>query len=212
MSFLFFIFALSNLDMDRKFLEKVVDLFIDNGAKTLTMDDIAKEFGMSKKTLYQMYANKEALLEDVLEFKLTEIIEKLSELDNKIENAVERMFCRDEHIEKAAKSNNSLLIRQLIKYYPAIFNKHMMNFSERFAEVLIHNIERGRAQGYYRDDFDARLYAGIYFQMVMPYENSPFLDTTKTDRTEYSNIALMFYMNAITTEKGKQQLKKYNNL
>lgn len=198
--------------MDRKFLEKVFDLFIDNGAKTLTMDDIAKEFGMSKKTLYQMFANKEALLEDVLEFKLTEVIEKVSELDNKIENAVERIFCRDEYIEKAAKSNNSLFIRQLIKYYPAIFNKHMMNFSERFAEVLIHNIERGRAQGYYRDDFDARLYAGIYFQMVMSYDNSPFLDTSTIDRTKYNNEAIMFYMNAITTEKGKEQLKKYNNL
>lgn len=198
--------------MDKKFLEKVVNLFIDNGAKTLTMDDIAKEFGMSKKTLYQMYANKEALLEDVLEFKLTEVIDKLNELDFKIENAVDRMFCRDEEIEKAAQSNNSLLIRQLIKYYSAIFNKHMMNFSERFAEVLIHNIDRGREQGYYRNDFDATIYAKIFFQLVMSYDSSPFLDTSKTDRTQYNNEALMFYMNAITNEKGKEQLKKYNTL
>lgn len=198
--------------MDKKFLEKVVNLFIDNGAKTLTMDDIAKEFGMSKKTLYQMYANKEALLEDVLEFKLTQVIDKLIELDFKIENAVDRMFCRDEEIEKAAQSNNSLLIRQLIKYYPAIFNKHMMNFSERFAEVLIHNIDRGREQGYYRNDFDATIYAKIFFQLVMSYDSSPFLDTSKTDRTQYNNEALMFYMNAITNEKGKEQLKKYNTL
>ena len=198
--------------MDKKFLEKVVNLFIENGAKTLTTDDIAKEFGMSKKTLYQMYSNKEALLEDVLEFKLTEVIDKLNELDFKIENAVDRMFCRDEEIEKAAQSNNSLLIRQLLKYYPAIFNKHMMNFSERFAEVLIHNIDRGREQGYYRHDFDAGIYAKIFFQLVMSYDSSPFLDINKTDRTQYNNEALMFYMNAITTEKGKEQLKKYNNL
>lgn len=198
--------------MDKKFLEKVVNLFIENGAKTLTMDDVAKKFGMSKKTLYQMYANKEALLEDVLEFKLTEVIDKLNELDFKIENAVDRMFCRDEEIERAAQSNNSLLIRQLIKYYPEIFNKHMMNFSERFAEVLIHNIDRGREQGYYRNDFDATIYAKIFFQLVMSYDSSPFLDTSKTDRTQYNNEALMFYMNAITNEKGKEQLKKYNTL
>lgn len=198
--------------MDKTFLEKVAELFIENGAKTLTMDDIAKEFGMSKKTLYQKYSNKEALLEDVLEYKLTEVIEKLSELDYQIENAVERMYCRDEQIEKAARSNNSLLFRQLLKYYPAIFNKHMMNFSERFSSVLVQNIKRGREQGFYRMDFDADLYASIYFQMVMSYDSSPFLDTTKTDRTEYSNVALNFYMNAITSELGKQQLIKYNNL
>ena len=176
------------------------------------MDDIAKKFGMSKKTLYQMYKNKEALLEDVLEFKLYDIIERIKLHESTIDNAVERMFCRDEEIENAVETNNSMFIKQLVKYYPSIFHKHMMNFSERFAEVLIHNIERGRAQGYYRDDFDARLYAGIYFQMVMSYDNSPFLDTSTIDRTEYNNEAFMFYMNAITTEKGKEQLKKYNNL
>ena len=201
-----------NQSMDKSFLEKVAELFIENGAKTLTMDDIAREFGMSKKTLYQKYTTKEALLEDVLEYKLTEVIEKLNKMDMQIENAVDRMYCRDEEIEKAARSNNSVLIRQLLKYYPAIFNKHMMNFSERFTEVLVHNIERGREQGYYRTDFDAALYASIYFQMVMSYDSSPFLDTSKTDRAEYSNVALNFYMNAITTELGKQQLIKYNHI
>ena len=201
-----------NQSMDKSFLEKVAELFIENGAKTLTMDDIAREFGMSKKTLYQKYTTKEALLEDVLEYKLTEVIEKLNKMDKQIENAVDRMYCRDEEIEKAARSNNSVLIRQLLKYYPTIFNKHMMNFSERFTEVLVHNIERGREQGYYRTDFDAALYASIYFQMVMSYDSSPFLDTSKTDRAEYSNVALNFYMNAITTELGKQQLIKYNNI
>ncbi|MBU4539102.1 MAG: TetR/AcrR family transcriptional regulator [Weeksellaceae bacterium] len=194
--------------MDKKFIEKVVDLFIENGAKTLTMDDIAKEFGMSKKTLYQKYTNKEVLLGDVLHFKLNEVIEKLNELDAKIENAIERMFCRDEHFEKAAQSNNTILIRQLIKYYPAIFNKHMMEFSERFAEVLVHNIEKGRNQGYYRKDFDARIYGKIFFQLVMSYDSSPFLDTNEIDRAHYNNEALMFFMNAITTEKGKDFLKK----
>ena len=198
--------------MDKKFISKVVPLFLENGPKALTMDDIAKEFGMSKKTLYQMYKNKEALLEDVLEFKLYDIIERIKLHESTIDNAVERMFCRDEEIENAVETNNSMFIKQLVKYYPSIFHKHMMNFSERFAEVLIHNIERGRAQGYYRDDFDARLYAGIYFQMVMSYDNSPFLDTSTIDRTKYNNEAIMFYMNAITTEKGKEQLKKYNNL
>lgn len=194
--------------MDKKFIEKVVDLFIENGAKTLTMDDIAKEFGMSKKTLYQKYTNKEALLGDVLHFKLNEVIEKLNELDTKVENAVERMFCRDEHFEKAAQSNNTILIRQLIKYYPAIFNKHMLEFSERFAEVLVHNIQKGRDQGYYRNDFDARIYAKIFFQLVMSYDSSPFLDTTEIDRAHYNQEALLFFMNAITTEKGKDFMKK----
>lgn len=198
--------------MDKNFLEKVAELFIENGAKTLTMDDIAKAFGMSKKTLYQKYSNKEALLSDVLKFKLEEIIDKLNQLEGEVENAVERMFCRDEQIEKAAASNKSLLIRQLMKYYPAIFNKHMIDFSHHFSEVLIHNIERGRMQGFYRKDFDANIYAQLFFQLIMSYDSSHFIEKEGIDRMHYTNETLMFYMNAITTEEGKKQLKKYNNL
>lgn len=192
----------------QNFLLKAANLFIENGAKTLTMDDIAREFGISKKTLYQKYRNKEELLEEVLQFKLGEVIQRMKYLDENIENAVERMGCRDVEIDRVSHSNNTILIRQLIKYYPAIFNKHMLNFSEQFSEVLVHNIEKGRKQGYYRKDFDAQIYTKIFFQIVMSYDSSPHLNTTIIDREDYNNEAMMMYMNAITTEKGKEVLKK----
>lgn len=188
------------------FIEKVAELFIENGAKTLTMDDIAKEFGMSKKTLYKDYKNKEALLEEVLKYTLNCVLERIKNLDDQIENAIERMFSRDEEIEKASSSNNSLLLRQLIKYYPQIFNRHMMNFSEKFSVILVHNIERGREQGYYRKDFDAKFYAKLFFQLSMSY-NSPYLDTSNITRFQYQNEALKFYLNAITTPKGKAYME-----
>ena len=195
---------------DNQFLQKATELFIENGAKTLTMDDVAKEFGMSKKTIYQKYKNKEALLEDVLGFKLNEIIQKMQKLDVEVDNAVERMFCRDEQIEKAVKSNDSMLIKQLMKYYPSMFNKHMLNFSEKFAEVLVRNIEKGREQGYYRTDFNASIYSKMFFQLMMSYESSRFFDTAKIDREVFQQEAMMMYMNAITTEKGKEIIKKIN--
>ena len=55
------------------FIEKVSHLFIEYGAKTFTMDDIAKEFSMSKKTLYQQFKNKDELLEAVLDFQLEQM-------------------------------------------------------------------------------------------------------------------------------------------
>lgn len=199
------------MENKNQFLKKATELFIEHGSKTLTMDDVAREFGISKKTLYQKYKNKEALLEDVLAHKLSEIISKMQKLDVEVENAVERMFCRDEQIERAVNSNNSTMIKQLIKYYPAIFNKHMLNFSDKFSEVLVRNINKGRIQGYYREDFDAEIYAKIFFLLVMSYESSPFIDTAEIEKEHYNNEAMMFYMNAITTEKGKEYLKKYNS-
>lgn len=189
------------------FLSKATQLFIENGAKSVTMDEIAKEFGISKKTLYQKYKNKEELLEEVLKYKLQEVIERLKYLDENIDNAVARMFCRDEEIDKVSHSNNNILIRQLLKYYPAIFHKHMLNFSAKFSEVLVHNIEKGRKQGLYREDFDPELYAKLFFQLVMSYESSPYFDVELIERENFMQETMFFYLNAITNEKGKEVLK-----
>lgn len=198
------------MENDKEFLEKATELFVEHGSKSLTMDEIAREFGISKKTLYQKYRNKEALLEEVLAFKLSAIIAKMKQLDVEVENAVERMFYRDEQIERAVKSNKSVMIKQLTKYYPAIFNKHMVNFSAKFAEVLESNIEKGRSQGYYREDFNAGIYARMFFQLVMSYDSSPYLGEFQIDREDFNNEVMMMYMNAITTEKGKEVLRKLN--
>ena len=194
-----------------EFLCKAADLLIENGAKTLTMDDIAKEFGISKKTLYQKYKNKEELIEEVLYYKLVELIERLQFLDENIENAVERMICRDEQIEKLSHSNDNILIRQLLRYYPGIFHKHMLNFSEKFSEVLVHNIEKGRKQGLYRGDFDAEIYAKIFFQLVMSYDSSPYIDSKVIDREHYNRQALIMYINSITTAKGREVLESFQH-
>ena len=198
--------------MDEKtfFLSKASELFIENGAKTLTMDDVAKEFGISKKTLYQKYKNKEELLEEVLEYKLQEVIDRLVYLDENIENSIERMICKDEELDKVSYSNKNILIRQLVRYYPGIFQKHMLNFSEKFSQVMVHNIIKGRKQGFYREDFDAEIYAKILFQLVMSYD-SPFLDTAVIEREYFTRESLLLYMNAITTEKGKEVLKEILN-
>lgn len=198
------------MDENTFFLSKASELFIENGAKTLTMDDVAKEFGISKKTLYQKYKNKEELLEEVLEYKLQEVIDRLQYLDENIENSIERMICKDEEIDKVSYSNKNILIRQLVRYYPGIFQKHMLNFSEKFSQVMVHNIIKGRKQGFYREDFDAEIYAKILFQLVMSYD-SPFLDTAVIEREYFTRESLLLYMNAITTEKGKEVLKEILN-
>ena len=198
------------MEDNTNFITKVSQLFIENGAKTLTMDDIAKAFGISKKTLYVKYKNKEELIEEVLQFKLESIITRLKYLDQTIENAIERMFCRDEEIDKVADSNNSMLIKQLIKYYPTIFNKHMIEFSDKFSEVLVHNILKGREQGYYRDNFDAEVYAKLFFQLIMSMEDPLYMDLNTIDRVYYKHEVMSMYMNAITNEKGKEILKNLN--
>lgn len=199
------------MDRDNETLEKISKLFLTYGAKAVTMDDIAKSLRISKKTLYQKYQNKEILLEETLAYGIEKVLQKMKNLDEKIENAVERMFARDEDIEKMSETNNSIHLKQLIKYYPEIFNKHMVYFSERLSEILVHNIERGRKQGLYREDFDKQFYAKLYFHLAMSFDGSPYFNTEGFSRREYQHKTLTFYMNAITTEEGKKYMEKFGD-
>ena len=106
------------MEKDTELLSKVSQIFLKNGAKTVTMDEIARELRVSKKTLYEKYQNKDILLEEVLSYSLEKVLEKLNDLDETIENAIERMFARDTEIEKASRTNDSIFLRQLLKYYP----------------------------------------------------------------------------------------------
>lgn len=199
------------MEKENNFLEKVSQLFLEYGAKSVTMDDIAKELGMSKKTLYQQYKNKEALLEEVLIFGMERVLRRMYDLDEEMNNAVERMFCRDEALEKTSRTNDSVFLKQLIKYYPLIFNRHMRHFSEKFSEILVQNIERGRKQGFYRNNFDAHFYAKLFFQLIMSYDSSPFLDTSGISRDEYRQETMKFYMYSIVTEKGREILEEMDS-
>ncbi|MCM4157833.1 TetR/AcrR family transcriptional regulator [Gramella sp. AN32] len=196
------------MEKDIEMLEQITALFIQNGAKTVTMDDISKEFGKSKKTLYKQYKSKEDLLEEVLSYSVDKILRKMRDLDEKIDNAVERMFARDEEIEQISGTNESVMVRQLNKYYPQIFIKHMLYFLDSFSEIIVHNIERGREQKLYRENFDAEMYAQLFAQLVMSYHASPLVNRKKISKTKYSQEALYFYMNAITTDKGKEVMEK----
>lgn len=192
-------------------MEKVSKLFLEYGAKAVTMDDVAKTLRISKKTLYQKYQNKEILLEETLAHGIEKVLEKMKNLDEEVDNAVERMFSRDADIEEMSQSNNSIHLKQLIKYYPEIFNRHMLYFSEKLSEILIQNIQRGRKQGLYREDFDEQLYARLFFHLAMSFDNSPYFQTGNLSRKEYQHKALTFYMNSITTEKGKAVMENFNH-
>tara|TARA_R100000988_G_C3962780_1_gene147112 strand:- start:377 stop:976 length:600 start_codon:yes stop_codon:yes gene_type:complete len=195
------------MENDKNIIEKVSKLFLEYGAKAVTMDDIAKALRVSKKTLYEKYKSKEVLIEETLVYGIEKVLQKMKDLDNKIDNAVERMFARDEDIEKMSQTNNSIHLKQLMKYYPEIFNRHMFYFSERLSEILVHNIERGRKQGLYREDFDEQFYAKLFFHLAMSIDGSPYFKTEDLSRREYQQKTLRFYMNSITTEKGKEVMK-----
>lgn len=195
------------------FIEKVSHLFIEYGAKTFTMDDIAKEFSMSKKTLYQQFKNKDELLEAVLDFQLEQMSKGLLlHIKNTDTNPIQKFLMREEKLNKMTEANKNAFIKQLKKYYPELYNRQVIKITEVISEILINNIEKGRAEGLYRTDFDAEQYAKYFLLLAFSYDESPILEKEQEDhnlrRCEYSESIINFYLDAIMTEKGREVFQK----
>ena len=193
------------------FLKKVSALFYLHGAKSLTMDEIAREFSMSKKTLYQQYKNKEILIAEVLDFMLTEMVEKLyiDKIDDV--NPIVNMFCRERNMEALSKSNRTLFVRQLQKYYPALFENHLVEMDTKISAIVINNINKGRDQGLYRTDFDANFYSKLLLHLFISVESSVLFEqeSTEDQRLNDQNEIMKFFLHSIATEKGAEILNNY---
>ena len=198
------------MDQKNKFLEKALALFLENGAKTLTMDDIAREFGMSKRTIYQHYKNKEELLDSVLDFHTDMVISKLkaiTEIENL--NSVEKMLIRDEDLQKLSNNQKSIFIRQVKKYYSNLSKKNAIKAYEKLKTIFISNIEQGQKEGLYRKNIDVEVVVKMVIVLMFSYDESPLMESANADclnQCEFSKQVIKFYLNAIVTEEGRKFL------
>ena len=195
-----------------RILQKAEELFMQFGIRSVSMDDIANNLGMSKKTLYQLYKTKEILIAEVLDFILDEMVEKLH-LDN-IEdiNPIANMFCRERNMDELSRSNRTLFVRQLQKYYPTLFENHLVEMDKKISAIVVENIKKGRNLGLYRKDFDSNFYSKLLLHLFISVESSILFEYENTDeqKIKNKNEIMKFFLYSIATEKGSEILNNYN--
>ncbi len=191
------------------FLDKLLGLFKVYGAKTLTMDDIAKEFSISKKTLYQKYKNKEDLIAEVLEHISDTAIQEVEKVKKHYSCPIEILFVSSVKTDEVFYHEKNAFILQLIKYYPEVFHQHQKSISEKVIEIIKQNYEKGLELGLYRTDIPIELFIKLLTTLLFSVDVSPLFEEEENKKS-ISNGVKLFYLNAIVTEKGKQRLKELN--
>src|ERR1700749_1872451 len=133
------------------------ELFLKAGIKSVTMDDIAKHLGMSKKTIYQFFKDKNELVIALVKKKLQEDEDQMCAIISKSGNVIEEMINMMKCSEEIFSRINPIVIHDLQKYHPDAW-KHFQSFK---ANVLIHTLEellnKGIKQGYVRPDIDVKI-------------------------------------------------------
>lgn len=191
--------------MKEKITIKAAELFLNLGFKSVTMDDIANELAISKKTLYKHFSNKHALVEKStakLHDSCFNIIEMITEQGF---NAIKENFEIKKIFKEMFQNASSSPIYQLKKYYPKIHEKTMEKEIVLFSECFKRNMEKGIEEGFYRTDINIELATKFYYSLVFSiHENT--IENDKIPKLEQE--VLKYHTRAIATKKGLEELEK----
>lgn len=195
--------------MREKIITKATELFLKLGFKSVTMDDLANEMAISKKTIYTHFKNKTALVKECTFSVMDSITSGIDEICTLDQNPIEELFEIKKFIMKKLEDEQSSPQYQLQKYYPEISKMLHKNQFEKMKDCTQKNILKGIKQGLYRKNLNADLISRLYFlgitgirnQKVFPVEKFP----TKYITEEY----LEYHLRGIVTPEGLLTLNKF---
>ncbi len=191
--------------MKDKIIKKATDMFLKLGFKSVTMDDIACEMCISKKTIYKYFSNKETLIEEGTEVIHQKIHTLMDDVIAKNHNAIVENFEIRKMFKEMFQSFDHSPAYQLKKHYPEIYQKMMANEIEDCSYVFRQNIEKGIAEGLYRPETDIEIAVKFYYTLIFSINENTLLEK---EAYELEAKALEYHTRAIGTPKGIIELEK----
>ncbi|MCH4553954.1 MULTISPECIES: TetR/AcrR family transcriptional regulator [Aestuariibaculum] len=192
-------------------LKTAAELFLNYGFKSVTMDELANALGMSKKTLYQYFENKNDLVEATTLYMYHTIQTGINEIILQDKSPIEELYEIKRFVMKHLKDEKSSPQFQLQKYYPKIYADLMKKQSCVMGECVISNLDRGVQMGLYRDTINKEFISKIYFNSMMSLKDKELFPLNNFSMHTLMNNYLEYHLRGICTPKGLEHLTEYLN-
>ena len=192
--------------MKDKIINKAKEMFLRLGFKSITMDEIACEMCISKKTIYKYFSNKDVLIEQSVELVHKEVHETIDKIVSKNFNAIEENFEIKRMFREMFKSAESSPIYQLKKHYPEIYDKVLSMQVSVCEDCFRQNITKGIREGLYRENLDIDNYVKFYYTLIFNINENTMLEK---DAHELEVKALEYHIRAMATLAGIIELEKH---
>ncbi len=191
--------------MKDKIISKAKEMFLKLGFKSITMDDIACEMCISKKTIYKYFSNKELLIEESTQLVHKEVHETINSIVAKNYNAIEENFEIRRMFKEMFKSAETSPLYQLKKHYVEVYNKVLGSQIEICEGCFRDNILKGISEGLYRNDIDVENYVKFYYTLIFSINENTALEK---DANILEQKALEYHIRAMATLAGIIELEK----
>jgi TetR/AcrR family transcriptional regulator, cholesterol catabolism regulator len=189
-------------------LERTIALFSEFGIRNLNMDDISRSLGISKKTLYQSVKSKEDLIEKLFYYDDFKMEAELSKIKVENLNAIETLIRVSLIVFQEMGKFDPKIKFELKKYYEPIFNQFMVRKQNHIFQMISLNLEKGIAEGLYRDDLNIELVAGLYVRNLVLMHNKDYCMVEEFTFIQVFEVMFENHIRAISNASGLAYFEK----
>jgi AcrR family transcriptional regulator len=198
------------LNLTSRIKEKAHELYRKFGLRSVTMDEIATSLGISKKTIYTYFADKDALVDAVILSELQVNQQQCDKDKAKATNAIHEVFLALDMMEKTFADMNPSLINDLKKYHPKSYEKFETFKNQYLYNIIKSNIERGIGESLYRPEIPVELMAIHRLEsMMMVFNLDPFY-TKNYNLAQLQEQLVTHFLYGIASLKGNKLITKYS--
>lgn len=189
-------------------VRQIFNLFMKNGIKSMTMDDVARELGVSKKTIYKYFKDKADLVNQVMMLHINEDKKLCEALSKQSGNAIDEMFAIGKNVTNNIKEIHPSSYFDLQKYYPEAWNLFLTHKREFIYSCIVANMEKGIKEGLYRENLTIPIIAKVYIARIDLCMDSSIFPPDQFTFKDVLVEMMRYHIRGIATEKGVQYLSE----
>ena len=200
---------MKSIDLKKSIVTTSTELFLTLGFKSVTMDDIAEEMKISKKTIYTFFANKEALVQSVVFSMYSYITTNLTQIREKASNPISELYEVKMFIMHQLKGEKTSPQHQLRKYYPNIHKELQKKQFDFMTKSVKKSLTKGVEMKLFRPSIDIDFISRMYFNGMVGIKNVDMFPIEKYSPEQLMENYLDYHLRAIVTDNGMKLLSSY---
>ncbi len=192
-----------------KIISESIELFMRYGVKSVTMDDIAKHLGISKKTIYLHFKDKEEIIYLTTSMYFENEKRDMEEMEKGNSNAVEHLYNLSKCLQERMRNTNRSILFDLKKYYKRAWENYKRHKQEVIFNSVMNNLKLGIAEGLYRSDINPEILAYLRIGEIELTFNKGYFPEDKFSIGDINEQIFDHFTHGILSKKGHNLLESY---
>jgi len=195
-------------DIKKKIIRGAEALFTKYGVRSISMDDIARHLGVSKKTLYQHFEDKEDIVTIAVQSHIERIIGEFDQIKTRAVDAIDELSKISKSLKRMMGEINPTLMFDLEKYHPRAWGVWMEHKRKFIRESIVSNLKLGVKQGYFRPELDVEIMATVRLELVQLAFDDKVFPPAKCNLPDVQVQLFEHFVYGLLTETGRKQYQK----